>query len=81
MMRWKSQTSLLEMIQAYRAKSVEIEVKRTDRGYSFKLNVLKATNPVLHNNNPLLEGESVSLNFGDGIIMGQTRFRFDKDVR
>ena len=62
-------------------RSVEIEVKRTDRGYSFKLNVLKATNPVLHNNNPLLEGESVSLNFGDGIIMGQTRFRFDKDVR
>ena len=61
-------------------RSVEIEVKQTDRGYMFKLTVLKAANPVLHNNRQLPEGDSVSLNFGDSIIMGKTKFRFDKDV-
>jgi DNA-directed RNA polymerase subunit M/transcription elongation factor TFIIS len=61
-------------------RSIEIEVKRHEKGYFFKLTVLKATNPVLHNNNPLLNGESVSLNFGDTIILGKTKFRFDKDI-
>ncbi len=60
-------------------RSVEIEVRRTDKGYLFKLTVLKATNPVLHNNSPLMAGESVSLNFGDSIVIGKTKFRFDKD--
>lgn len=61
-------------------RSVEIEVVKTEKGYSFKLTVLKATNPVLHNGNSLIAGESVSLNFGDSIVMGKTKFRFDKDV-
>lgn len=61
-------------------RSVEIDVKRTEKGYIFKLIVLKATNPVLHNNSPLTNGDSVSLNFGDSIILGKTKFRFDKDI-
>lgn len=61
-------------------RSVEIEVVQTDRGYTFKLSVLKAANPVLHNNRALRVGDSVSLNFGDSIVMGKTRFRFDKDI-
>jgi len=61
-------------------RSIEIEVKETEKGYSFKLKVLKATNPVFHNNSPLTNGDSVSLNFGDCIILGKTKFRFDKDV-
>lgn len=61
-------------------RSVEIEVARTEKGYSFKFTVLKATNPVLHNGTPMASGDSVSLNFGDTIVMGKTRFRFDKDV-
>lgn len=60
-------------------KSVAIDVRKTDTGYMFKLMVLKAANPVLHNNQPLMEGEEVSLNFGDSIILGQTQFRFVKD--
>lgn len=60
--------------------SVEIDVMKTEKGYTFKLTVLKATNPVLHNGNPLMAGESVSLNFGDSILMGKTKFRFDKDI-
>lgn len=59
-------------------RSVEIEVKQGEKGYSFKLTVLKATNPVLHNNKPLGEGECISLNYGDCIILGKTKFRFVK---
>lgn len=60
-------------------RSVVIEVKQSDNGYIFKLKILKAANPVLHNNVPLNVGEEVSLNFGDIIVLGQTRFRFMKD--
>lgn len=60
-------------------RSVKIEVGQTARGYTFKLTVLKATNPVVHNGTPLQAGEAVSLNFGDLIIMGKTKFRFEKD--
>lgn len=59
-------------------RSVSIEVKKADKGYTFRLTVLKATNPVLHNNKPLTEGESISLNYGDSIILGETKFRFIK---
>lgn len=61
-------------------RSVCIEVAQTPKGYTFKLTVLKATNPVLHNETRLYDGESVSLNFGDVIVMGRTKFRFDKDI-
>lgn len=59
-------------------RSVVIEVCQGAKGYSFKMTVLKATNPVLHNNRPLGEGECVSLNYGDCIILGNTKFRFVK---
>ena len=61
-------------------QSVEIEVDHHDKGYSFKLTVRNSTNPVLHNNKPLALGDSISLNFGDSIILGKTKFRFDKDA-
>lgn len=60
-------------------RSVRIDVGQTEKGLIFKLTVMKATNPVLHNNAPLAIGESVSLNFGDTLILGKTKFRFDKD--
>ena len=61
-------------------QSVEIFVEHHDKGYSFKLTVKNSTNPVLHNNKPLAVGDSISLNFGDSIILGKTKLRFDKDV-
>lgn len=61
-------------------RSIRIDVDQTEKGFAFKLTVLKATNPVLHNNSPLANGESVSLNFGDTIMLGKTKFRFDKDL-
>lgn len=61
-------------------RSVRITVEQTIKGYTFKLTVLKATNPVLHNNLPLSIGESISLNFGDTLILGKTKFRFEKNL-
>ena len=61
-------------------QSVEIEVDHHDKGYSFKLTVKNSTNPVLHNGKPLVMGDSISLNFGDSIVLGRTKFRFDKDI-
>ena len=40
--------------------------------------IIKAVNPVIHNGSVLMNGESVSLNFGDTIVMGTTKFRFDR---
>lgn len=60
-------------------RSVQIEVMMTEKGYRFKMTVLKTTNPVLLNGKPLGKEESVSLNFGDIITMGKTKFRFDKE--
>lgn len=61
-------------------RSIKIDVNQSSKGFTFKLTVLKATNPVLHNNVALQGGETVSLNFGDSIVLGKTRFRFDKDI-
>lgn len=60
-------------------QSAEIEVIPSGNGFFYTFTVLHAVNPVLHNGNELVEGECVSLNFGDTIQMGRTKFRFDKD--
>lgn len=62
-------------------RSIDIRVEHSDvNGYMFQLRVLRATNPVLVNHEPLMPGEDFALNFGDSIILGKTQFRFDKDV-
>ncbi len=61
-------------------RSIKIDVGLSARGYTFKLSVLKATNPVYHNEQRMEPGETVSLNFGDTIVLGKTKFRFDKDI-
>lgn len=60
-------------------RSIEIDVEKKEKGFAFKLTVKNATNPVLHNNKPLRVGEAVSLNFGDSIILGKTKFRLEKE--
>lgn len=59
-------------------RSVSIEVRQTENGYTFKMNVLNASNPVYHNNKPLVVGEIPYLNYGDSIKLGNTTFYFDK---
>ena len=45
-------------------------------GYSFKLTVVRATNPVYVNGTQYAVGESVYLNFGDKLKMGSTKLEF-----
>lgn len=59
-------------------RSVQIDMNRTEKGFFYKLTVIKAANPVIHNGAMLMNGESISLNFGDTIVMGKTKFRFDR---
>lgn len=59
-------------------RSIVIEVIQKETGFLFKLQVLKATNPVMHNNKPLIEGEIIYLNYGDSIKLGKTEFIFEK---
>lgn len=59
--------------------SIEIEViQQGSGGYLYKMTVLNATNPVLHNRQPLMVGETVYLNYGDSIRLGHTTFNFEK---
>lgn len=59
-------------------RSVSIEVMPQGEGLTYKLVVLKATNPVLVNNVEILAGNSIYLNFGDTITMGKTRLTLRK---
>lgn len=62
-------------------RSINIAVSQVDgRGFQFLLEVLRATNPVLVNHEQLITGETLALNYGDCIILGKTRFRFEQDV-
>ena len=59
-------------------RALVIDVIKRDIGYFFELNVLKNTNEVLHNNVIISEGEKVSLNYGDIIVVGRTKLKFVK---
>lgn len=62
-------------------RSIDIHVSFHEfNGYMFELRVLRATNPVLVNREPLMPGETFALNFNDSIILGKTQFRFVQDV-
>lgn len=59
-------------------RSVSVEMMPQGGGWTYKLNVHKATNPVLVNSMNIPEGDSIYLNFGDTITMGKTRLTFKK---
>ncbi len=60
-------------------RSIEIEVTKADiGGWFITLKVLKAANVVLHNDVELSEGDCVSLSYGDTIVLGHTKLRFEK---
>ena len=59
-------------------RSICIEVFQKETGFFFKMKVLRATWPVMHNDKPLVEGEVIYLNYGDNIKLGKTTFIFNK---
>lgn len=59
-------------------QSVKITTIYDDRGFSYKLMVMRATNPVYYNGQILSEGETIFIKSNDAIIIGKTKFFFKK---
>lgn len=57
-------------------RSILIEVAQAPKGYTYKLTVKKCTNPVLINGKEQAVGNSIYLNYGDTILMGNTTLTF-----
>ena len=62
-------------------KSVDIEVmpELTSTSYTFKLTVLRAANPVFVGSAQLMKGNSIYLNYGDTIKLGNTTLTFKEN--
>lgn len=62
------------------SRSVDIEITPHESGcYQFKLHILKCTNPVYVNGVQREKGDILALYYDDEIILGKTRFRFEKE--
>ena len=57
-------------------RSILIEVAQAPKGYTYKLTVQKCTNPVLINGREQAVGNSIYLNYGDTILVGNTTLTF-----
>lgn len=57
-------------------RSVLIEVAQAPKGFTYKLTVKKCTNPVLINGKEQAVGNSIYLNYGDTILLGNTTLTF-----
>lgn len=57
-------------------RSILIEVERGPKGFNYKLTVKKCTNPVLVNGKEQEVGNSIYLNYGDTILVGNTTLTF-----
>lgn len=57
-------------------RSILIEVIKAPKGFTYKLTVKKCTNPVLINGQAQKEGNSMYLNYGDTILVGNTTLSF-----
>lgn len=58
-------------------KSVAIIIEEEDGIFDYKLKVLNATNKVKVNDQRVKEGSVVYLDFGDIIMLGNSKFKFD----
>lgn len=58
-------------------KSVAIIIEEEDGVFEYKLKVLNATNKVKVNDRRVKEGTEVYLDFGDIIMLGNSKFKFD----
>lgn len=60
-------------------RSISLSVRYDDlQGYTYRLKVLSATNPVLLNKQPLAINSDTYLNFGDIITLGHTQLRLEQ---
>lgn len=58
-------------------KSIAIIIEEDDGIFDYRLKVLNATNPVKVNDQPIKVGSETFLDFGDIILLGNSKFKFD----
>lgn len=63
--------------EAMSRRSVAIIIEEEDGVFDYKLKVLNATNKVKVNDQRVKEGAEVYLDFGDIIMLGNSKFKFD----
>lgn len=77
----ESSSIMIENDESMSRRSISIDIVKErelkDR-FRAKLTILKSTNTVMHNNVALAVGDSVWLNYGDTIVLGRTKLKFDK---
>ncbi len=59
-------------------RSIKIIVKKGNNGFTFKLKILNASNPVYVSKKEIKQGEEPFLNYGDEIKLGNTTLKFEK---
>ena len=59
-------------------RSVRIDVDFYNGLYSYRLTVLRATNPVIVNGVTVLPNQTVDIHYGQNIVLGQTTIKFKK---
>lgn len=74
-----SDISFKDEYMSRRSVAIEVQKDSNHSGYNFKLTVLNASNPVYVGSHPLLVGNSIYLNYGDVIKMGNTVLTFKED--
>ena len=76
-----SDISIDDNYMSRRSISIDVEKRSNASGFVFKLTVLKSANPVIVNSNQLHIGNSIYLNYGDTIRLGNTVFTFRQDKK
>jgi len=71
-----SDISFVDDYMSRRSISIAVEKDANRSGYTFNLKVLRAANPVVVNSNQLQVGDSIFLNYGDTIKLGDTVLTF-----
>ena len=75
----KSDVSIDDEFVSRKSLLLEVLPVRGSRECKYKITVNKAANPVLVNGRSLELGESIYLNYGDTILVGNTTLTFKKD--
>ena len=76
-----SEISFHDDYMSRRSITIDVEKDPNRVGYTFKLTVLRASNPVFVGSSSLLVGNSIYLNFGDVIKLGNTVLTFKENTK
>lgn len=71
-----SEISFSDEYMSRRSIEIDVEKDKNLSGYRFRLTVLRASNPIIVGSSQLMVGNSIYLNYGDTIKLGNTVITF-----